>query len=62
MNQIFVYLTDIPNADGRTGALSIVKPIEETGETRIVIGSAGLVDYIKGEVILTTTLITSILF
>ena len=36
-----------------------VKPIEETGETRIVIGSAGLVDYIKGEVILTTTLITS---
>ena len=53
------YLTDIPNADGRTGALAIVKPIEETGETRIVIGSAGLVDYIKGEVILTTTLITS---
>ena len=53
------YLTDIPNTDGRTGALAIVKPIEETGETRIVIGSAGLVDYIKGEVILTTTLITS---
>tara|TARA_B100000900_G_scaffold188451_1_gene159639 strand:- start:8158 stop:10056 length:1899 start_codon:yes stop_codon:yes gene_type:complete len=54
-----VYLTDIPNADGRTGVLSIVKPIEETGENRVVIKSAGIVDYIKGEVILTTTLITS---
>lgn len=54
-----VYLTDIPNTDGRTGVLSIVKPIEETGENRVVIKSAGIVDYIKGEVILTTTLITS---
>ena len=54
-----VYLTDIPNSDGRTGVLSIVKPIQETGENRVVIKSAGLVDYIKGEVILTTTLITS---
>ena len=54
-----VYLTDIPNADGRTGVLSIVKPIRETGENRVVVKSAGLVDYIKGEVILTTVLITS---
>tara|TARA_B100001029_G_scaffold22010_1_gene14898 strand:+ start:1255 stop:3153 length:1899 start_codon:yes stop_codon:yes gene_type:complete len=53
-----VYLTDIPNTDGRTGVLSIVKPIQETGENRVVIKSAGIVDYIKGEVILTTTLIT----
>ena len=53
-----VYLTDIPNSDGRTGVLSIVKPIQETGENRVVIKSAGLVDYIKGEVILTTVLIT----
>ena len=54
-----VYLTDIPNADGRTGVLSIVKPIPETGENRVIVKSAGLVDYIKGEVILTTVLITS---
>jgi len=53
-----VYLTDIPNSDGRTGVLSIVKPIHETGENRVVIKSAGLVDYVKGEVILTTVLIT----
>ena len=53
-----VYLTDIPNADGMKGVLSIVKPIEETGENRVVIKSAGIVDYVKGEVILSTTLIT----
>ena len=53
-----VYLIDIPNSDGRTGVLSIVKPIQETGENRVVIKSAGLVDYVKGEVILTTVLIT----
>ena len=53
-----VYLTDIPNADRMTGVLSIVKPIEETGENRVVIKSAGIVDYVKGEVILSTTLIT----
>ena len=40
------------------GVLSIVKPIEETGENRVVIKSAGIVDYVKGEVILSTTLIT----
>ena len=51
-------MTDIPNSDGRTGVLSIVKPIQETGENRVVIKSAGLVDYVKGEVILTTVLIT----
>ena len=53
-----VYLTDIPNADGMKGVLSIVKPIEETGENRVVIKSAGIVDYVKGEVILSTVLIT----
>ncbi len=54
-----VYLTDIPNPDKKKGVLSIVKPIEETGENRVVIKSAGVVDYEKGEVILSTTLITS---
>jgi len=54
-----VYLTDIPNADRRTGVVSIVKPILETGENRVVIKSAGTIDYVKGEIILTTVFITS---
>jgi len=48
-----VYLTDIPNSDGVTGVLSIVKPIENQ-EIRVVSKSAGVVDYIHGEVKLTT--------
>jgi len=54
-----VYLTDIPNADRKTGVISIVKPILETGENRVVIKSAGTIDYVKGEIILTTVFITS---
>ena len=53
-----VYLTDVPNADKKTGVLSIVKPIAETNTNRVVIKSAGTIDYTKGEIILTTTLIT----
>ena len=48
-----VYITDIPNADGQTGVLSIVKPIDD-GQIRVVSKSAGVVDYIHGEVKLTT--------
>jgi hypothetical protein len=44
-----VYITDKPNADKKTGILSIVKPISET-ETRVVIKSVGTVDYVKGEI------------
>ena len=40
-----VYITDVPNADGQTGVLSIVKPIEN-GQIRVVSKSAGVVDYI----------------
>ncbi len=53
-----VYLTDVPKADRKTGALAIVKPISDT-ETRVVVGDAGTVDYIKGEVILSTVKILS---
>ena len=53
-----VYITDIPNADGQTGVLSIVKPIDD-GEIRVVSKSAGIVDYIHGEVKLTTINILS---
>jgi hypothetical protein len=53
-----VYLTDVPNTDGKTGILSIVKPLSD-GSIRVIIKSAGTVDYIKGEIKLTTVNITS---
>jgi len=52
-----VYFTDVPNADFKTGTLSIVKQISD--ETRVVVKSAGTVDYLKGEIILGTVNITS---
>ena len=53
-----VYLTDVPNNDGKTGIISIVKPLSD-GSIRVVVKSAGTVDYIKGEIKLTTINITS---
>jgi len=53
-----VYLTDVPNSDGKTGILSIVKPLSD-GTTRIVTKSAGTVDYTKGEIKLGTINIIS---
>jgi hypothetical protein len=53
-----VYLTDIPNADKKTGILSIVKIISND-EIRVVSKSAGTIDYVKGEINLTTINITS---
>ena len=52
-----VYITDIPNADLKSGNLSIVKQVSD--ETRVIIKSAGTVDYVKGEIILGTINITS---
>ncbi len=53
-----VYLTDVPNSDGKTGILSIVKPLSD-GSIRIVVKSAGTVDYTKGEIKLGTVNIIS---
>ena len=53
-----VYLTDIPNSDKKTGILSIVKPLDN-GNIRVVVKSAGMVDYVKGEISLTTLNIVS---
>ena len=53
-----VYLTDVPNGDGKTGILSIVKPLSD-GTIRIVAKSAGTVDYVKGEIKLGTINIIS---
>ena len=53
-----VYFTDVPNADKKTGIISIVKPVD--GDlNRVVVKSAGTVDYVKGEILLTTLNITS---
>ena len=53
-----VYLTDIPNPDGKTGILSIVKPLTSES-TRVVVKSAGTIDYVKGEININTIKITS---
>ena len=53
-----VYFTDIPNADKKTGTISIVKPIDGDSN-RVIVKSAGTVDYVKGEILLTTLNITS---
>ena len=53
-----VYLTDIPNSDKKTGSISIVKPIGSV-DNRVVVKSAGTVDYEKGEILLNTINIVS---
>ena len=53
-----VYLTDVPNSDGKTGIISIVKPLSD-GTIRIIAKSAGTVDYTKGEIKLGTINIIS---
>ena len=57
-NSNTVYITDTPNTDMKTGVISIVRKDEQTGTNVVVIKSAGTVDYIKGEVNLTTINIT----
>ena len=61
-----VYFTDTPNSDGKTGVISIVKPIQTSAGIStasllpfVVVGSAGVVNYENGEIILNTITITS---
>jgi hypothetical protein len=61
-----VYLTDTPNADGVTGVISIVKPIETSAGVStaslfpfVVVQSAGVVNYANGEITLNTITIIS---
>ena len=54
-----VFLTDTPNADKQTGIVSIVKKDIVDGQKIIIVENAGTVDYIKGEINLTTINITS---
>ena len=54
-----VFITDTPNADKLSGVISIVKRDETTGTNIVVVKSAGTVDYVHGEVNLTTINIVS---
>ncbi len=54
-----VFLTDTPNSDKKEGIISIVKRDAVTSEKIIIVENAGTVDYIKGEINLTTINITS---
>ena len=53
-----VYITDTPNPDMQTGIISIVRKDTQSGANVVVVKSAGTVDYIHGEVNLTTINIT----
>jgi hypothetical protein len=63
-----VYFTDVPNSDGKTGLIAIVKPSTETSaqtqsnvslQPFIVVQSAGVVNYETGEITINTVTITS---
>ena len=55
-----VYLTDIPRPNNLIGDIAVFKPaVSATEDPVVVVGSAGIVDYIKGEVILNTIKISS---
>ena len=53
-----VYITDTPNPDMQTGVISIVRKDTQSGTNVVVVKSGGTVDYIHGEVNLTTINIT----
>ena len=53
-----VYFTDVPNADRVTGTISVVRK-NAAGETIVVVKSAGTVDYVHGEINLSTINIIS---
>lgn len=55
----YLYLTDIPNADGKTGTLTAIKlSVDPRINPSVVIRSAGVVDYENGEIRLNNINIT----
>ena len=63
-----VYFSDVPNSDGKTGVIAVVKPATENSkETKsnpslqpfVVVQSAGIVNYESGEITINTITITS---
>lgn len=54
-----VYFTDVPNADKKTGTLTIFKPASSSNDYKVVATSVGTIDYEKGEIIVNTIKIIS---
>ena len=54
-----LYFTDVPDATGDMGVLSVVKESSENNEFTVIAKSAGTIDYKKGEIIINTLTITS---
>ena len=54
-----LYFTDVPDATGDMGVLSVVKQSSDSNEFTVIVKSAGSVDYKKGEIIVNTVNITS---
>ena len=54
-----LYFTDVPDATGDMGVLSVVKESTESNEFTVIVKSAGSIDYKKGEIIVNTLNITS---
>ena len=54
-----VYLTDIPDSNKKTGTVEIVREDITDGSKIVIVENAGTVDYVKGEINLTTINITS---
>ena len=52
-NSSILYLSDVPNADLKTGVIRIIKILED-GSVLNVVSSAGSIDYEKGEVNIST--------
>ncbi len=54
-----LYFTDLPHPDLKTGDIAVIQLTELTGENApVVLPSAGTVDYVKGEINLSTINIT----
>jgi len=54
-----VYFTDLPHSDGKTGDIAVVQLTELSDEAPpVVLPSAGIVDYVKGEIMINTINIT----
>ncbi len=63
-----VYFSDVPNSDGKTGVIAIVKPTKESNtedptntslQPYVIVQSAGVVNYETGEITINTITITS---
>ena len=54
-----LYFTDVPDATGDMGVLSVVRQSADTNEYTVIVKSAGSVDYKKGEILVNTLTITS---